>query len=255
MNEAPLISVITVTAFDEARLERTLDSISGLRTNIEHLFVLPENDYLSKDLIQKYASKNLFLINMIHDKKHGIYPAMNLGAEYAKGKFLLYLNSGDEVLNQDIFISNLECIDEKTPAWAVLGVSLPWNSCYNPYTGMEKLFRRQSKRGYISHQSVIVRRDKFLEFGKFDTAYPIAADTKCIFEFANFAKPLILGGIAIKVEKGNNVTSHNRESRLEILRIINSTGTLTDKLTSNFNFFLRESLFVYRKITRKLASF
>jgi hypothetical protein len=254
LNAAPILTVITVTAFDPDRLKRTLKSLSGSPAQIEHLFVLPENDQESLNLVRDYASINQFSVKWIHDHKEGIYPAMNFGAESALGDYLLYINSGDEILNLEQFALNLNSLAEVRPVWAILGVHLPWNSEYRAYSGMERNFRWQRKNGYVSHQSVIVRRDVFLSLGKFSTAFPIAADTLCIFKFTNMSSPCLLDGISVKVEEGNNVTNHNRESRLEVLKIINLTGTVLDKTVSNYNFFMRELTFVLRKLQRLLTS-
>jgi hypothetical protein len=254
LNAAPILTIITVTAFDLARLKRTLKSISGSTAQIEHVFVLPENDQESLNLVRDYASINQFSVKWIHDHKEGIYPAMNLGAESALGHYLLYLNSGDEILNQVQFALNLNSLAEARPVWAILGVDLPWNSEYHAYSGMERSFRWQQKNGYVSHQSVIVRRDAFLSLGRFSAVFPIAADTLCIFKFADMSSPFLLDGISVKVEEGNNVTSHNRESRLEVLKIINLTGTVLDRTVSNYNFLKRELTFVLRKLQRLLTS-
>lgn len=224
--------------------------MKNLGKQVEHLFVIPKNDLESLEIIQEYRLSSDVEVSFYHDNKEGIYPAMNIGALHAKGKYLLYLNSGDEILDVGVFQTNLTDLALHRPSWAILGTSLPWDDKYFAYQGMEKLFRRQSKTGYVSHQSVIVDRKIFIQNGLFDTGFPIAADTKCIFQLTHLAPPLILKDIAVKVEKGFNVTSHNRESRLEVFKLINTSGDILNRLISNANFIAREISFGIRKIKK-----
>lgn len=248
----PLLSLITVTAFDHVRLLQTLKNMKNLGKDYEHLFVIPSNDQDSLNIINKYQGETDALVSINFDNKSGIYPAMNLGAVNAKGRYILFINSGDEISNINVIRENTNRVGEIDPVWAILGVSLPWNEQYFAYEGMERDFRLQKRNGYVSHQSVIVRSTIFKEIGLFDTRFPIAADTKCIFQLGLIAKPLILDDIAVKVEKGFNVTSHNRESRIEVFRLINSIGSGFDRITSNYYFILRELKFASRKLIRYL---
>jgi hypothetical protein len=119
---------------------------------------------------------------------------------------------------------------------------------------MDRAFRKQKKKGYVSHQSVFVRLDVYEKLNGLDVKFPIAADTKQIFKLSDMSRPEILEGIAIKVEEGFNVTSHNRESRLEVFRIINSGGSFVNRLISNFYFLRRESFFIVRYLLRFFRS-
>ena len=117
---------------------------------------------------------------------------------------------------------------------------------------MEKKFRRQFRDGYISHQSVFVRSDIFKSLGGFDRKFVIAADTKMIYQLTAMTPPHILDGVVFDVEEGFNVTSHNRESRIEVFKIINSVGNALEKIISNYYFLRREFRFALNKISRML---
>ncbi len=247
------MTITTVAAFDHIRLQKTIDSTNGLGMGVEHLFVIPEADTSSIKIIEEYRAKASFPVRYVHDRKQGIYAAMNIGVESAAGKFVHFLNAGDTVLNPKVLMSNILALEDKNPIWAITGVNLPWNSNYVAYTDMDKKFRRQFPDGYISHQSIFVRKDIFISIGGLDRNFPIAADTKMIYLLTVKTPPLILKGIAFDVEAGFNVTSHNRESRIEVFKIINSVGNLPDILISNFNFLRREISFAKNKVTKKLG--
>lgn len=189
-------------------------------------------------------------MRITHDKKEGIYAAMNIGASEAHGAYCLFLNAGDEVFSSSTLQRNIEALKIHNPIWAITGVSLPWDESYSAFHDMDRAFRKQKKNGYVSHQSVFVQLDVYKKLNGLDVTFPIAADTKQIFKLSYMCRPEILEGIAIKVEEGFNVTSHNRESRLEVFRIINSGSSMMHRLIPNFYFLRREMFFVLRYLLR-----
>ena len=250
MSESPTLTLVTVSAFDLSRLSRTIESCKGMVADLEHLFVIPSNDLESLEAINLYSKSANFDVRVVHDNKEGIYAAMNLGALSAQGIYCLFLNAGDEVFSSLTLKKNIEALKVANPIWGVTGVSLPWNANYHAYQSMDRDFRKQKSSGYISHQSVFVRLDVFRRLNGLDVKFPIAADTKQIFQLSNLCAPQILEGIAIKVEQGFNVTSNNRESRIEVLHLINSIGGVVIRMVSNFYFFKRELKFISRYILR-----
>jgi hypothetical protein len=192
-------------------------------------------------------------VKEVNDLNNGIYSAMNLGVLNSIGDYLLFLNAGDEIMSADLLHKSLKKLATSKPAWAISGVKLPWNNQYKPFKGMDFKFRLQKPNSYISHQSVYVRRNIFNLYGGFDLRYPIAADTKLIFQLSIDHKPFILDEILVNVEKGNNVTLNNRSSRLEVLKIINTNGSIFDKIIANSNFILREFKFLIKKISKLLS--
>ena len=218
--------------------------------DLEHLFVIPSNDLESLEVIELYSRTANFDVRVVHDNKEGIYAAMNLGALSAQGIYCLFLNAGDEVFSGPTVRKNVDTLKVLNPIWGVTGVSLPWNANYYAYQSMDRDFRKQKSNGYVSHQSVFVRLDIFKKLNGLDVKFPIAADTKQIFQLSALCSPQILEGIAFKVEEGFTVTPTNRESRLEVLRLINQEGGIVIKIVSNFYFFKREASFIIRYVLR-----
>ena len=104
------ISIITLTINDKLKFIKTLRSIKEQlqKTNIEWLIIDGSIDKIQKyneSLINKefnYKLSNNFLIRHINSNKlklYGIYPCMNYAKKICKGKFIIYLNSGDELFN------------------------------------------------------------------------------------------------------------------------------------------------------------
>lgn len=97
----PLISFITITKDDPRGLARTIASVSPLKSDPLIEFILVdgncENSPQSKTLDVFYDKDRI-----IQGQDSGIYDAMNKGAMLASGKYLIFLNSGDEFLQKKI---------------------------------------------------------------------------------------------------------------------------------------------------------
>ena len=87
-----LVSIITVSAFDSTRLEKTLRSCSEISNDVEHIIVLPSTDYDSQELCSKFNSNNNVQRIIALDGNSGIYPAMNIGAKISTGKYIIFWN-------------------------------------------------------------------------------------------------------------------------------------------------------------------
>lgn len=90
----PKLSIVTVHKGPLLELERTIDSIYSRLDDhtTEHIVVarLPESDISA---CRKLCDRSKFVLN--EDKS--LYDAMNIGIRYAEGKFVNFLNSGDEL--------------------------------------------------------------------------------------------------------------------------------------------------------------
>lgn len=95
----PLISIITITYNAAKELEPTMKSVS-LQTfeNFEHIIV----DGASKDNTLEVArSFDNPKLKIYSKPDEGIYHGMNRGLEYARGKYIIFLNAGDTFASPD----------------------------------------------------------------------------------------------------------------------------------------------------------
>lgn len=91
-----LLSIITVTRNPDAGILRTISGISRfLSDQVEYVLVDGGSERAilqqMKDLLPPEA-------RFLSEPDEGIYDAMNKGWEMARGKYLLFLNDGDELL-------------------------------------------------------------------------------------------------------------------------------------------------------------
>lgn len=177
------VTVITVVrnALEKGRRSMLLQCLDSVRKQtgvaVEHLLVDGASDDGTLALLQTYA-KDAECVRVYSGKDDGIYDAMNRGVELARGRFVAFLNSDDFYLAPDGLSEAAVALDRTgadfsyAPA-AVLGELSGWpalNSNWAP--DVRRIFTEM----VFSHQSVLVRREKLIALGGFDTGYRTAAD-------------------------------------------------------------------------------
>ena len=89
------LSIVTINYNDAIGLERTIQSvITQTFKDFEYIIIDGNSTDGSKEIIKKYSEKIQVAIS---EPDTGIYNAMNKGAALAKGEYLLFLNSGDNL--------------------------------------------------------------------------------------------------------------------------------------------------------------
>jgi len=106
------LTIITLTKNDNIKFLRTLKSINSqqISSKIEWLIIdgsskikQEKNNILIKSFSNENKENNI-LINHIDTKKRkifGIYPCMNYAKKIAAGKFIMFLNGGDQFYNNN----------------------------------------------------------------------------------------------------------------------------------------------------------
>ena len=93
------LSIITINYNNAAGLKKTLDSVAAQTyTDFEHIIVDGASTDGSVDEIIAYSQSpiaNRHKIIWLSEPDTGIYNAMNKGIKKASGDYLLFLNSGD----------------------------------------------------------------------------------------------------------------------------------------------------------------
>ena len=93
------ISIITVNYNDKDGLEKTIKSVLNQENTVFEYLVIDGNSADgSKDVIEKYKDKIDYWVS---EPDSGIYNAMNKGILAATGDYLLFLNSGDWLYEND----------------------------------------------------------------------------------------------------------------------------------------------------------
>ncbi|WP_051189764.1 glycosyltransferase family 2 protein [Daejeonella oryzae] len=167
----PLISIIIPTYNAGSVLRNCLQSIIiQSYKNIEVWVIDGKSTDDTLAIIEEYSQKHP-TINFITEKDKGIYDAMNKGIKLAKGDWLYFIGSDDQLNNcdtiNDIFDTQLSDFD------IIYGnvYNKNVNRVYDGYFSLDKLFIRN-----ICHQAIFFRKSVFKETGPFNLKYKALAD-------------------------------------------------------------------------------
>ena len=113
MDGTPLISVITITYNAAETLPLTMESVAEQTfKDFEHLVV----DGASKDdtiiLARRMGTSG---IRILSEPDDGLYDAMNKGLRMARGRYLIFLNSGDRFHSKDTLKAYADAIVKSNP--------------------------------------------------------------------------------------------------------------------------------------------
>jgi glycosyltransferase involved in cell wall biosynthesis len=173
----PILSIITVNFNDLSGLTKTYDSVcSQTSQEFEYLII----DGGSTDGSEVFVTQNKDSVAFTSSEKdNGIYDAQNKGIIQCKGRYLLFLNSGDTLYDKDV-IKNFYCKLDVNKG-IIYG-----NSIIISQDLSEKLLVPPSHlplnfwyRNTLNHQAVFIKRELFDEFGLYNLNLRICAD----FEF------------------------------------------------------------------------
>ena len=176
MDKRPLISIITITFNASETLPFTMESIAGQTfTDFEHIIV----DGASKDetimIGRRMGTPNLRIFSE-HDD--GLYDAMNKGIKLARGRYIIFLNSGDKFHAEDTLKAYAEAIESKDPD-IIYGdtdiVDIEGNRIGPRHLSAPEIltFDSFSNGMLICHQAFMVKRDIA---PLYDTDYRFSAD-------------------------------------------------------------------------------
>ena len=139
-------------------MKTTLSSFIGLSKKIECILVCPESDNQSKSIFEEFRDSRKFHGKIVHDQKKGIYNAMNEGAKHATGKYILFLNSGDYLFDNNSLKALLATLYNLTISWVIVSGEFSWRNKQTLSLQNINWFITQNPKGYVSHQTVLVLR-------------------------------------------------------------------------------------------------
>jgi hypothetical protein len=238
-----LLTIVTVSSFDHTRLSRTLRSTRILPSEVEHVFVVPEQDLESRDLISLEKEKGKRL-KVAFDTNSGVYGAMNLGASVASGQYVIFWNSGDTLHSLSDFEVFLSELRNSKRSWAVASGKLELGTIHEVSPANLRNFRDQKPGSYVSHQVIACRRDVMFDLGLFDLSYRVAADTKMIQALSRRDVPMFSSSVIVEIETPKFSAIHHRLSRLETGKLALSDILLRAYFRPIINVLKREINFV-----------
>jgi glycosyltransferase involved in cell wall biosynthesis len=214
----PLLTLITVVYNNVEHIERTIKSvINQTYPNIEYLIIDGKSTDGTLEIIEKYKEN---INQIISEPDKGIYDAMNKGLKLAKGDYVLFMNSGDEIYDQDtvaevfkdqafadIYYGETEMIDENLKSQGQRRHQSP-----------EKLNLNSFKYGMsVSHQAIYIKKSITKLY---DSQYQLSADIDWILDAISKAKTIVNTKIYVaKYLMGGMSKQKHHQSLLERYQI------------------------------------
>ena len=224
-----LFTIITVCYNAESEIKRTIGSVlKQTYTNFEYLIV----DGLSKDntvgiaksYCDQFAQKGI-TYTIKSEKDTGIYNAMNKATDMASGKWLLFLNAGDWLVDKNVLseTAKRDC-DNATILYGDVFYSL-YNLCKRIPAGTPD----ELKNGMVfCHQSAFIARGKMVKY-RYDENYRIGADYDFICRCYRSGEQFKKMDIPVSVFELGGASSNPVEHMFEQLQIQKENSLITEE--------------------------
>jgi glycosyltransferase involved in cell wall biosynthesis len=172
---SPLVTIITVNRNNIMGLHATLDSVVTQDfTNFEHIVIDGGSDDGSAELIGKYPHLSP---SSITEPDKGIYNAMNKGITRAKGEYILFLNSGDELHDNGVLANIVQHLAGHDLIYGrdtlVKADGTRWLKPYPDLMTFSFMFRDT-----LPHSATFIRKQIFGTVGLYDEDMRICSDWK-----------------------------------------------------------------------------
>lgn len=203
------ISIITINLNNFEGLKRTIDSITiQVYRDYEFIVIDGGSTDQSKTLLE-LQNKNIKY--WISENDSGIYAAMNKGIKQATGDYLLFLNSGDYL------------VDSNTLSYVSTHLDLEFDILLGNIISNGDIIKQKEKYTFlyffegfcILHQASFIKRSLFNKIGLYSTEYKIASD----WEF--FLKALFLFNakylykdINISIMEPNGISAQDQNKQI-----------------------------------------
>ena len=167
-----IISIITINFNNKIGLEKTIQSvIQQTYKSFEFIVIDGSSADGSKDVICEYQSHFSYFVS---EPDTGIYNAMNKGILKAKGEYLLFLNSGDILVNKDVIKNALIHLNiEDVISGDILIVE---NYKTNMGISKDEISLDWFFNISLYHQATFIKRKLFFDYGMYNESFKIGGD-------------------------------------------------------------------------------
>jgi len=182
----PKISIATINLNNSIGLNKTIQSVSTQTyNNIEYIIIDGGSTDNSVDIIKN----NLDIVSYwISEPDNGIYNAMNKALQIQRGEYIIFLNSGDFLINNNIIKRISKIIIEQNHPALIYGDAVEYNISGKRYLHFSKR-ANYIKYGMIgNHQSFFYKKNLNIFFNE---KYLIASDYEYTLQYINLNKNVI----------------------------------------------------------------
>lgn len=183
-----LISVITINLNNLSGLQKTVHSVINQSfDNFEYIIIDGASVDGSKDYI---FSQKKYLSYCVSEPDRGIYAAMNKGIMKATGEYVLFLNSGDWLAEDDLlkriapYLTTVDLLYGNYIRYYSEGNQIVYKGIGGEEIGLFTFFTGNS----LPHTATFHRRSLFKTVGKYDENLNIVSDWKFFLEAIIFRR-------------------------------------------------------------------
>jgi glycosyltransferase involved in cell wall biosynthesis len=172
-----LLSIVTINYNNAIGLAKTIESLKNQTfSNFQYVVIDGGSDDGSLNEITKNKGKISYWVS---EKDNGIYHAMNKGIQRASGSYIMFLNSGD-CLSDNNILENCITYVERFP-----DVDIFYGDIYGTNGDGKKrwLHKHPEKLDIffwehcnINHQAALIKTSLFTDFGNYPSKYQLAGD-------------------------------------------------------------------------------
>ncbi|SCX81973.1 glycosyltransferase family 2 protein [Flavobacterium caeni] len=169
------ISIITINYNNKTGLEKTIGSVLSQKgVDFEYVVIDGNSKDGSREVVEQYKSQVAYALS---EPDTGIYNAMNKGIRAATGDYLLFLNSGDTLLEQDTLAKAAALIDGQYDFYYGNQIYLSNRSNQiEHWIAPEQVSLGFFVDNSLPHQATFIRRTLFEKFGMYNENLKIASD-------------------------------------------------------------------------------
>jgi glycosyltransferase involved in cell wall biosynthesis len=173
------LSIITINYNNSIGLKKTMESVAlQIWRDFEHIVIDGNSTDNSVSVIESFDYKNL---HWTSEPDTGIYNAMNKGIKRSVAKYLLFLNSGDTLMDAEVLGKVNNYLNED---YSFIGCNLILDF---PDGNLEKEHPQKLSFSYllnktVYHPSTFIMRDMFETYGLYNENFKIASDWEFFFK-------------------------------------------------------------------------
>lgn len=235
-----MISIITITYNDFEGLKKTLSSIPDFDF-LESVVINGGSDKSTLEFLSSYQGK------VINEEDEGIADAFNKGIASSSGDAIMFLNSGDELIEPGYLKEADEILNQKKEI-AFVHSNLILIDSIGTQLYMKPSFCNPGRGLPYLHPTMVVRKSVFEKIGFFNKDYKIAMDFDFVvrLEKLKFKGFYIHDKVVVKMEGTGRSVEREFEAIKECYRSLKLNEYLNLKNSSGL--LIRVVLFLIRKL-------
>lgn len=171
-------TIITICRNNIVELKQTYKSVSK-QTSSDYEWIVVDGD--SSDGTKDWL-KNIETSSWISEPDNGIYDAMNKGISMAKGKYIIFMNSGDCYANDEVLANSKTILEQNNFPAFVYGDSLDISEDGSSYYRKAKSYKENWKGMITQHQAMFFNLEKLGNL-KYYEGYKLSGDYAFISSF------------------------------------------------------------------------